>query len=85
MAALHLLLVARPWRAICRRRVSAASGSVVVGYAVLLAKQHLRINGDSETAHLLYMLISLSRLSIEAQSKATSQKLRASTPSRALG
>jgi hypothetical protein len=45
------------------------SGSVVVGYAVLPAKQHLRINGDSETARLLYMLISLSCLPIEAQVK----------------
>lgn len=70
LAGLHLLLAARPWRTIRRRRVShAASGSVVVGYAVLPAKQHLRINGDSETARLLYMLISLSRLPIEAQVK----------------
>lgn len=46
--------------------------AVVVGYAIRPAKQHLRSNGDSETAPVLYMLISLRRLPIEAQVKPTS-------------
>lgn len=67
LVGLHLLFVARPWRAICRRRVlHAVSGSAAAGYAIRPAKQHLRINGDRETVHVLYMLISLSRLPIEA-------------------